>query len=320
MSSYTTHMTEYGELNAISIYDTYADHQLKDCVVNEKFDLQTSVGLLTPQYEHATVRRKHIYSVSFFRNGRISRIALNEQTKVRTPLGMLPAELITFYESGSIKRLFPLNGQISGYWGEEDEYTLAEELHFSFPFGDIKAKIIGICLSEDGTVKSFTFWPKEIVSIKTPIGEHSVRIGISLYPNGHVKSFEPAGPIDVMTPIGLIKCYDMNANGMSGDSNSINFTEDGRIKSLIVSGTKITVAGQNTTKTYSPTFIRDMVDQELFFQSLNVAFENDCVVFNGQDEYLISDNRFTIEPYHLPKRSKCADCSSCSQCGSGAGR
>jgi len=123
MSSY---MTQYGEITGISENSTYADNQLMDCVINERVELHTPLGLLTPQYEHSEVRRKHIYSISFFQNGKISRIALNEQTEVKTPVGILPAELITFYESGSMKRLFPLNGQISGYWSEDDEYKLAK--------------------------------------------------------------------------------------------------------------------------------------------------------------------------------------------------
>ena len=36
--------------------------------------------------------------------------------------------LITFYENGNIRRIFPLYGQINGYWTEENEYELAEEI------------------------------------------------------------------------------------------------------------------------------------------------------------------------------------------------
>ncbi|SPF54275.1 conserved hypothetical protein [Candidatus Desulfosporosinus infrequens] len=312
MSQY---LTQYGELKAISTFNTYPDGQIKDCVLNEKVDIPTPLGLLTPQYEHAELRRKHIYSVSFFQSGKISRIALNEQTEVETPLGKLPAELITFYESGSIKRLFPLNGQISGYWGEDDEYDLAHELNFKFPFGSIRTKLIGIYFYENGTIQSLTLWPKETITVITPLGEQKVRIGLSLYPGGNIKSFEPANPIDVMTPIGLINAFDSTANGITGDKNSLNFTENGTIKSLTTLSSKTTVMNPDQTeKLYSPSLIQDVNGEEIFLQPLKIDFFQDRVCFNGQDEYKIGENHFKIEPYYKPIQNKCSDCASCTQC------
>jgi hypothetical protein len=54
--------------------------------------------------------------------------------------------LITFYEDGSIESLFPLNGQISAFWSEEEEGALARKFDFTFheritidtPIGKIK--------------------------------------------------------------------------------------------------------------------------------------------------------------------------------------
>jgi hypothetical protein len=309
-------MTPYGELKAVSEYTAYAGDRLKDCVVTERSELRTPLGLLTPQYEHAGIRRKHIYSVSFFPNGKISRISLNEQRVVETPIGPLPAELITFYESGGIKRLFPLNGQISGYWGEDDEYRLAGEFYFSLPSGSFKAKIISVYFYENGALRSLTFWPKETVLIKTPVGGQKVRTGLSLYPDGSVESFEPAVPVNVMTPIGLISSYDTAAVGISGDRNSLRFAEGGKLKALISSNTKITVTDRNNQniKTYAPAFIKDMHDYEMFFQPLAIDFEDGKVRFGGRDEYIIAENRFRSEPYSRPPQSRCSDCSGCSRC------
>jgi hypothetical protein len=311
MSSY---ITQYGEIKGISENSTYAGNRLMDCVINERVELNTPLGLLTPQYEHSEARRKHIYSISFYQSGKLSRIALNEQTDVKTPMGILPAELITFYESGCVKRLFPLNGQISGYWGEDDEYKLAKEFSFHFSFGDIKSKIIGIYFYESGAIQSLTFWPKDIISIKTPIGEQRIRIGLSLYPDGRIKSFEPAKPIDVMTPIGMISSFDINANGINGDMNSLSFTKDGMIKSIITTSTKITVTNRKNSKTHSPTSISDMYEHEISFQPLKVSFENDQVIFNSKDKYIVRENSFMPEPYIKPKRNNCSDCSSCNHC------
>lgn len=311
----SVYLTQYGELKAISMSNIYPDGQLKDCVLNERVELHISLGLLIPQYEHADIRRKHTYSVSFFPNGKISRIALNEQTEVETPIGKLPAELITFYESGSIKRLFPLNGQISGYWDEEDEYNLAQKLILNLPFGSFTTKIIGVYFYEDGSIQSLTLWPKDTITINTPIGEQSVRIGLSLYPGGNIKSFEPATPIDVITPIGLINSFDNMANGITGDKNSLNFWENGMIKSMTSISTKITVISHaNVTRIYSPRYIKDMSEYELFFRPLQIDFLNDKVCFNGQDKYIVNENHFKIESYFEPTQNKCSDCANCIQC------
>lgn len=310
MSSY---ITDYN-LKALSWSSSHDNGQIRDCVINEKIDLDTPLGILTPQYEHAGVRRKHTYSVSFYENGKIRRIALNEQTYVQTPVGSLPAELITFYETGSIKRLFPLNGLISGYWDEDDEYGLAPELTLDLPIGSFKTKAIGIAFYEDGAVRSLTLWPREMLAIQTPIGKQNIRTGFALYRNGCIKSFEPARPVPVTTPIGLITAYDTNATGITGDMNSFVFTDDGRIKSLTTSNTQITVTGPGGTKIFSPLYIREMAAHELFFQPLKIEFDKGKVRFNGQDEYLIKECSFKPEPFARTAKKSCSDCSSCKQC------
>jgi len=312
-----SYLTGYGELKEISLYSTYSDNRLKDCVLNARSELNTPIGTLVPQYEHTGVRRKQTYSVSFFPNGKLSRVALHEQTTVNTPIGKLPAELITFYENGSIKKLFPLNGQISGYWSEDDEYDLAEEFSFDFPFGSFRARIIAIGFYENGSFQSLTLWPNEVITINTPIGEQRIRIGFSLYPDGSLKSFEPAVPIKVTTPIGPINSFDINANGISGDKNSLNFYEDGNIKSLTTSSSKVTVTGpDNISKVYSPKYVGELYESDLFFRPLQIDFEKDLVRFNGQDEYKLEECRFKVEQYIKPAQSKCSNCSSCRQCSS----
>lgn len=313
-----SYLTDYGELKEISLYSTYSDNRIKDCVINARSELITPLGVLIPQYEHAEVRRKHTYSVSFHPSGKLSRVALHNQTTVNTPIGKLPAELITFYESGNIKKLFPLNGHISAYWSEDDEYKLAEEFYFNFSFGSFKAKIIGIGFYENGSVRSLTLWPNDIITLNTPIGEHKARIGFSLYPDGSLESFEPAVPINVMTPIGTINSFDQYANGISGDKNSISFYENGSIKSLITSNSKVIATVQdNIAKVHSPIYIGEMYESELFFRSLQIDFEKNIVLFNRQDKYKIEEYTFKVEPYIKSSHSKCSDCSSCRQCSSG---
>ena len=44
---------------------------------------------------------------------------------LKLPAGDYQAELITFYEDGNVKRVFPLYGQISAYWSVEEEMEQA---------------------------------------------------------------------------------------------------------------------------------------------------------------------------------------------------
>jgi hypothetical protein len=304
-----TYTSKYGEISGIGSFETYPDGMLKECTVHNKIHLETKYGLLTPQYEYDSVRKKYINSISFYKAGSLSRISLNEQTEVTTSVGAIPAELITFYENGNIKRLFPLNGHLSAYWEEKDEYELAEEYSFNFPFGSFKAKIIAISFYESGEVKDLTLWPKETISILTPLGMQRLRIGFSLYPNGSIKSFEPFLPVEVKTTAGIIKAFDVNASGISGDKNSINFYESGELKSLITSTTKVVVTAfsKGTTCEYSPEYNSN--DSLETFKTLKVEFENNKIRFNDNDEYDIDKYDFITEKVNFSEPRQCSDCS-----------
>ena len=293
MDSYDT---KYGRISGIKTFETYADGTLKDCTICNKIQLNTKYGLLTPQYEYASVRKKYTSSVAFYPDGNISRISLNEQTEINTPFGIIPAELITFYKNGNIKRLFPLNGKLSAYWDENEEYGLAKEYFFNMPFGEIKTKLMGISFYENGNVKDLTLWPKDKISLSTPLGIQTARIGFSLYANGNIKSFEPLFPIEIVTSIGPVKAFDVTALGLSGDKNSLNFKEKGELESLITSTTKIIVKDKSEkTHVYSPEYVEDTGESGIFIKPLLVEFNQNTVKFNGTDEYEINNNSFITE-------------------------
>ena len=135
--------TKYGVLNGISSVEFYPDGSLKECILSALNRLATPYGELIPQYETDGIRRKYVKSLSFHQNGNLKSISFQKATIISTPLGAFPAELVIFYPGGEIKRLFPLNGKLSGFWSEEDEYQLAQEIEFSFSFGFFKQKVIG---------------------------------------------------------------------------------------------------------------------------------------------------------------------------------
>lgn len=313
MNSYST---SYGLLQNIGEYSLYPDGGMKECMLQEKVELTTNYGELIPQYEFEENRRKYIYSLAFYEDGALRKIALNQRTPVKTPIGIKEAELITFYRSGKLKRLFPLNGRISAYWDENEEYRLAKQDTIELPGQIVKAKVIAYSFYECGALKDITLWPKELVKIKTPVGEIRVRIGLALYMEGSIKSLEPCFPIAVQTPIGEIKAYDYNAIGISGDRNSLVFGEDGSIKELITSGMRITVQGKDGAipVLYSPEQSLNEDGLEISFRTLKLSFGHDSVCFNDQMEYKICEYTFVIEPYQRTIPGMCDDCSSCSRC------
>ena len=108
-------LTKYGILKGIEDAEYYYDGSLKACRLCKRNFLNTNIGMLVPQYESRDERRKIIGALEFYPNGNLMSIALDKAISVKTTLGALPAEKILFYENENIKRIFPLNGKLSGY-------------------------------------------------------------------------------------------------------------------------------------------------------------------------------------------------------------
>lgn len=310
--------TNYGILTNIADYTTYDSGALKDCVLVDKIELDTSYGKLIPQYEFSEYRKKFIHSLSFYENGTLRRLSLNEQTNVGTPIGDRKAELMTFYESGAIKRLFPLNGHLTAYWEEAEEYQLATEDIFCLPCGNISAKIISIYFYHDGMIKSLTFWPNEIITISTPIGEIEVRIGLSFHWDGRIHSLEPAAPVPIHTSIGLLKAYDETANGITGDNNSLVFNQNGEVISLKTSYQKVIAINQTTKEiaTFLPYQEVDCDGEEISFHPLKIDIDGEFISFNDSDKLEVHQYQFFVRPYTKTAINPCANCASNGKCDS----
>jgi len=207
-------------------YVCYPSGELEGVKLSEKNMLVTHAGELVPSYVE-TNRRKNKYSVEFYKDGMIKAVALNEMQEIQTPIGEFPAELVTFYETGELKRFFPLDGQISGMWSEKDEKALAIPLSFDFPVTSFTAIISGVAFYQSGNIRSVTLFPGETISIKTEFGDILTRNGFSLYESGKLESLEPAEPTVIKTPTGKFKAFDPDAVGVHADVNSLVFGEDG---------------------------------------------------------------------------------------------
>lgn len=290
---------KYGVLNDAIVASYYYTGEPEAYKVEEESGLDILGYKLIPLYGFSDERRKEFPPVKVFRNGNIKSISLNESTKINTVSGEFDVEKITFYEDGHINRLFLLDGKLSGYWSEDDEYNLAKSYKFDFKFSSFEAKIISLHFYRTKELKSITLWPKE--KIKLNIGNYSFigRIGFSLYKDGTLQSCEPFRPINLNTPIGEIEAYDINALGIHGDSNSLNFYEDGTIKSLITSTNTITISTKDGDKIFhSPKKIRLYSNSEVMDTiTLKVEFNDNKVIIDEEYEYEIEENTFEIKRF-----------------------
>ena len=310
-----TFMTEYGAISDLVNYNLYENGTLKDCTNKHPNILKTKYGDLIPQYNYIDVRRKYIKSLSFFPDGKLSRISLNEQTPIKTSIGIIKAELITFYPNGNISRIFPLNGQLSGYWDEDQEYELTSDINFSFPIGNFVSRATGIYFYENGNVQGLSLWTNEIIEINTPIGKQSARLGLSLYENGNLKAFEPSSPLSVYTPIGYISAFDANDYTFFKECKSVNFYEDTTLKSIMTSKNKIIVIDSDkNTHIYEPRCYDDFDSGNFYIYPLEIIFLDNTVSFNNLDCFVIDECIFTIEEIVQTSNLSCTH--NCSTCGS----
>jgi len=290
---------KYGTLNNAFLAGCYSTGECEEYRVEEESELDILGYKLIPSYEFPDVRRKEFPSVKVYKSGNIRSIGLNESTSITTKIGVFEVEKITFYEDGPINRLFLLDGKLSGYWSEEDEYDLAKPYKFDFEFASFETKAISLHFYKTEELKSITLWPKERVNLN--IGDYNIigRIGFSLYESGKLKSCESFRPTTINTPIGDIEAYDMNAIGIHGDENSVNFYEDGKIKSLVTSRNTITIHTlDGDTIIHSPRKVRIYSNSEVMDTiTLAIEFIEDKVIIDGKYEYNIQGNKFEIKNF-----------------------
>lgn len=220
-------ITPFGAIDALPDTEFFPDGSVRSCIAARACPLITPLGMLVPQFTANTLRKRQLPAISFHPNGMIRNLPLEEQILVCTPAGVLPAEQVSFYESGALKRIFPLNGTLSGYWAQEDEARLATPLTVDTPFGPVETLAISLYFSPSGALRSLTLWPGTTLEVPTPLGGITARVGVSFFDSGVLRSLEPAEPVSVATPVGELLAYDPDAIGICGDNNSLRFRENG---------------------------------------------------------------------------------------------
>lgn len=313
--------TPFGIFNGVTTTGYYPEGSVKEIRLAEKNMLITHAGELVPYYGEDSPRRKYKASVTFYQNGMVRAVSLEAQQEIQTPIGEFPAELVTFYDTGELKRAFPLDGKISGFWSEEDERGLNLPFHFEFDFSSFTAMLVGICFYKSGDIKSITLFPGELVDITTPNhGVIRVRNGFSLFESGLIHTIEPAAPTPVKTPIGTIIAYDTSANGINADFNSIRFDALGRLIGIVTSSNRIAVKRHDGTMCFfAPGEMPDPEDEDakmLIPLKIDFNYENNTVAITDAD---FRENLFGLDDAFLISKgsmSSCSakDCSNCSLC------
>tara|TARA_B100001971_G_scaffold166422_1_gene157335 strand:+ start:298 stop:1299 length:1002 start_codon:yes stop_codon:yes gene_type:complete len=310
-----THTTNYGELKGITSSSHYASGALKSCMLNQKNSLPTPIGELIPQYSPAQFgerQKKHRSSIDFFENGQIKSAALDKQTLLKTPIGEVAAELVTFYKDGSINRVFPLNGLIDGFWSEANEREMADALHLDLSVGQVNAKIISLHFYPSGALKSLTLWPGEAMELETPLGPIVCRTGLALYEDGTLRSVEPASPVEVPPPVGLIKAYDPEIIGMHADQNSLQFCPTGQLSAITTIHTGIHVVGPDGKETdIEPYEAPSYIDPEqLRTVPMKLSFTPERVHIEARQsyDYSLSQYQFAQFKHTRVVKAVCAGC------------
>ncbi|MBZ4683952.1 MAG: hypothetical protein PWP46_942 [Fusobacteriaceae bacterium] len=113
--------TKYGVLEGIESYTVYKEGNIYECVLNKQNILNTKYGKLIPSYDDSDEGKRIGRSVEFYENGEIKVILLDSKTKINTSIGEFEVEKITFYPNGNIKRIFPFNKKISGFFNVDEE-------------------------------------------------------------------------------------------------------------------------------------------------------------------------------------------------------
>ena len=199
-------------------------------MVTDKLNtITTKYGNLLPCSGASDYRKKHRCAVCLYDSGALRSVYLEEPQVLSFPSGDFQAELITFYEDGNAKRIFPLYGQISAYWSIEEEAEYAPEYDFEIAGGTYRIKPECIFFYPSGKIRSITLWPSDELSIKTPAGLIKTKLGIELYENGSIRSIEPVYGTVISTPSGDIRPFRYRPVMMHAENATLKFTEDGKL-------------------------------------------------------------------------------------------
>ena len=197
---------------------------------NESLNIiNTKYGDILPCSGASDFRKKHRCAVCFFDSGSIRSVYLEEPQILYFPAGSFQTELITFYEDGNVKRIFPLYGQISAYWSIEEEVETAPYYDFEIKGETIHVRPQCLYFYPSGKLRAVTIWPCDEIEVPTPVGSIRTKLGFELYESGALRSIEPVFKTVIHTPEGDIRPYRYRPIMMHAENATLKFDEEGKI-------------------------------------------------------------------------------------------
>ncbi len=226
-----------------------------DCpwlLADRRLELDTPYGTLTPQHAPDEPRRCQVKALLFHPGGELRTLPLQERTWISTPVGRIQAELLTFYPSGALCRIFPSDGELSGFWTWENEFARSAPQSVATPLGRLERHFLALHFYESGKLKSLTLWPEDRIQVPAAGMMIEGRIGVAFYEHGAVRRLEPARPTRVPTPIGPLTAYDPDALGIHGDNGSLGLFPDGSVEELLTVHDRIEASGPGFREVWEP--------------------------------------------------------------------
>ena len=188
--------TPLGEISITGKAEYYESGKVKSVIADEENHIVITVngekvsGILNYSFDYP--RKIYRSSVTFYENGIIKSIYLEEPIKVNSSIGELEAEFITFYDNGSVKGIYPKYGQVNAYWSEKDEFNISSYIRLNLDNVGLIFKPMIIGFYKSGELKYISVWSDTPVTIPTKYGQIKTEFGFELYKNGKLKSIEPA--------------------------------------------------------------------------------------------------------------------------------
>ena len=270
------------------------------------------------------IEQKIVNRYPFYPDGKLKSIYLERQQDVSTTVGMVKAEYITYYSSGKISRIFPVYGQISGFWSEEDEEKFLPVSEIEIKGQWIISKISCFSFYETGELKSITLWPKEQIMIHRPEGNVLTRIGISFYRDGSIKSLEPAVPVAVTVRNCRFMAFDNDPIGVHGDNNSLQYDIFGNVSALKTISTSITISRGKERYKISPEKKVSMLDlEQMVTVPISLELQNNTVTIVDSSNIMhqCDLNEYSMKTYESlacnsdeALKSCSNSCSNCDKC------
>lgn len=308
----STLQTKYGVLKGVLHSSAGSTGEVESVMLTEPNMLHLPMATWVPLYKVEDHGRRKETPILFYPDGSIKSMPLQASTVVNLPCGKVPAELVTFYPSGEIRRVFPTAGKLSGYWTEDHEYEHSPTCEIRVLGEMISAKIINLHFYQSGALQSITFWPKERISLPFAGGLIGIRSGVSFYASGALKSYEPVEPVMVETPIGQIMAYDNHPLGVTADVNSLQFSPEGVVTAVTTVSTRVRIfPSEGMPAEFAPYKVQSFCEEaDTELRALHIRFQEELVQFQGitTDHYPLEGTEFEI--VHVSPRISASCCQS----------